>query len=98
MSRSLLLAFASLVLVSSCGVPGSLSRPAPMWNKQEAMAADARRRANLCAQHHLTNSQRRQCTQQASTATSTGTTITQTTIEPPSPNNPPGSATSQTPQ
>lgn len=93
MSRSLVLAFAGLLLLSGCGIPGSLSRPGPMWNKQGAEAADARRHAELCAQPHQTNAQRRECAHDANATTSSSTTTTPSSE--PSQNTPPGSATSQ---
>ena len=93
MSKGLVLAFAALTLLSACGVSGGLDRPPPMWNKERAQAADARRQAELCARQIQTSTQRRHCTQ----AQSATTTITETTIQPtplPSSNAPPGSATS----
>ena len=94
MSRNLLLALAGLTLLSACGVAGGLDRPAPMWNKERAQAADARRTAEACQRQIQNNAQRRHC---AENATSSTRTITETTITPnalPSQNAPPGSATS----
>ena len=92
MSKGLVFAFAALTLLASCGVAGSLDRPPPMWNRERAEAADARRQAELCARQIQTSTQRRHCAQ----AQSSTTAITETTILPaplPSANQPPGSAT-----
>ncbi len=91
MSKGLVLAFAALTLLSACGVSGGLDRPAPMWNKERAEAADARRQAELCARQIQTSTQRRHCTSAAGTRTITDTTILPTPL--PSANAPPGSAT-----
>lgn len=94
MSKGLVLAFAALTLLGACGVSGGLDRPPPMWNKERAEAADARRQAEFCSRQIQTSTQRRHCTTQAASGAST---ITSTTILPtplPSSNAPPGSATS----
>ena len=50
--RRAVLAFAGLLLLASCGIPGPLSRPRPMWNQAEAEAADAARQARECRRQH----------------------------------------------
>ena len=39
----LLLGLAALTLLTACGIKGDLERPDPMWNSDEAIAAECRR-------------------------------------------------------
>ncbi len=39
------LALAGLILLSSCGVPGGLERPDPLWNREEAIRRECARQA-----------------------------------------------------
>jgi hypothetical protein len=39
------LALAGLILLSSCGVPGGLERPDPLWNREEAIRRECARKA-----------------------------------------------------
>jgi hypothetical protein len=46
MSRSktmALLGFAALALLSACGVKGSLERPDPLWNSEDAIRQECQR-------------------------------------------------------
>lgn len=38
-----LLGFAALTLLSACGVQGSLERPDPLWNSEEAIRQECER-------------------------------------------------------
>lgn len=39
------LALAGLILLSSCGIQGSLERPDPLWNREEAIRRECARQA-----------------------------------------------------
>ena len=79
----MMVSFMALALLAGCGVTGSLERPQPMWNRDEAVAADNARAAAEC--QNRSQAQHRVC---PASPASTATTAQ------PSPNQPPGSATS----